>query len=208
MAQAKRAVLYLRVSTDEQTTANQREALHAVAERKGWQVVAEYEDAGISGSKGRDHRPAFDVMLTAAASPRKKFDVVMTWSVDRLGRSLNHLVGALSELHTAGIDLFLHQQDVDTTTPSGRAMFQMLGVFAEFERSIITSRINAGIARVKATGVTKSGKPVGRPRVDDAIEQSIRDQLAAGVGMLKIARALNVGTTVVQRIAKEVRAAA
>ncbi len=203
----KRAALYLRVSTGEQTTDNQRRELLATAERKGWTVVVEYEDAGISGAKGRECRPGFDAMLKAASLQRKRFDVVMAWSVDRLGRSLLDLLNGLTELHTAGIDLFLHQQDVDTTTPGGRAMFQMMGVFAEFERSMITSRINAGIARVKAGGATKSGKPTGRPRVDGTIEQEIRNQLAQGVGMLKIGKMLGVGTTVVQRVARDGAAA-
>ena len=150
--------------------------------------------------------PGFDALLKAAAQRRKRFDVVMAWSVDRLGQSLIDLISGLQELHAAKVDLFLHQQDIDTTTPGGKALFQMMGVFAEFERAMITDRIRAGVARVKATGVTKSGKPTGRPRTDAATEQAIRDQLAQGVGMLKIGRNLKVGTTVVQRIAKEATA--
>ncbi len=207
MANQKRAALYLRVSTNGQSVENQRRELLAAAERKGWIVVAEYEDAGISGSKGREQRPGFDAMLKTASLQRKKFDVLMAWSVDRLGRSLTHLVSALTELHAAKVDLFLHQQDIDTTTPAGRALFQMMGVFAEFERAMIVDRINAGIARVKAGGTTKSGKPTGRPRVDQATEQAIRDQLAQGVGMLKIGKRLGVGTTVVQRVARNGAAA-
>ena len=112
----------------------------------------------------------------------------MAWSVDRLGRSLIDLISGLQELHAAKVDLFLHQQDIDTTTPGGKALFQMMGVFAEFERAMTTDRIRAGVARVKATGVTKSGKPTGRPRTDATTEQAIRDQLAQGIGMLKIGR--------------------
>ena len=92
-------------------------------------------DLIISGAKGRDKRPALDAMLKDAT--RKRFDVIAAWSVDRLGRSLQHLVTMLSHIHGAGIDLYLHQQAVDTSTPSGRAIFQMMGVFAEFERSMI-----------------------------------------------------------------------
>jgi DNA invertase Pin-like site-specific DNA recombinase len=203
MSNPKRAALYLRVSTNEQTVENQRKELHAVASRRGWEIVAEFEDAGISGAKGREDRPGFDALLRAAAQRRKRFDVVMAWSVDRLGRSLIDLISGLQELHAAKVDLFLYQQDIDTTTPGGKALFQMMGVFAEFERAMITDRIRAGVARVKTTGVTKSGKPTGRPRTDAVTEQAIRDRLAQGVGMLKIGRNLNVGTTVVQRIAKE-----
>jgi DNA invertase Pin-like site-specific DNA recombinase len=154
----KRAVLYLRVSTLDQTTANQERELRQVAERAGWQIVRVYKDRGISGAKGKDKRPEFDALHKAAA--RREFDVVMAWSVDRLGRSLQDLVGFLSEIHAAGVDLFLHQQGIDTTSPGGKAMFQMLGVFAEFERSIIQERVRAGLRRAKA-----EGKRLGRPRM-------------------------------------------
>jgi DNA invertase Pin-like site-specific DNA recombinase len=200
MAKAKRAAIYLRVSTDEQTTQNQRRELEGAAEHRGWQVVAVYEDAGISGAKGRDKRPGLDQMLKDAT--RRKFDVVMAWSADRLGRSLSDLVAGLQELHGAGVDLFLHQQAVDTTAPAGKAMFQMLGVFSEFERSMIQSRVKAGMARIKAGAPTKSGKPVGRPTISPAVEQAIREHLKAGVGMLKTARLVGVGSGTVQRIAR------
>ena len=146
----KRVALYLRVSTSEQTTRNQRRELHAVSERHGWSVVATYEDAGISGAKGRDERPGFDRLMVAVA--RREIDMVAAWSVDRLGRSLTDLLGFLTDLHAKGVDLFLHQQGLDTSTPSGRAMFQMLGVFAEFERAMIRERVMAGLARARADG--------------------------------------------------------
>src|SRR4249919_1448252 len=136
-----RAALYLRVSTDEQTTDNQRRELEAAAQRVGWGVDHVLADEGISGSKGRDRRPAFDRLHRLIA--RREIDLVMAWSVDRLGRSLQDLVAFLSEIHAAGVDLFLHQQGLDTTTPAGKAMFQMLGGFAEFERSIIQERVRA-----------------------------------------------------------------
>jgi DNA invertase Pin-like site-specific DNA recombinase len=196
----QRAALYLRVSTDGQTTANQREALEAVAAQRGWQIVATYEDAGISGSKGRDKRPGLDAALKDAS--RGKFDVLCAWSVDRLGRSLADLVNGLQELHAARVDLFLHQQALDTTTAAGRAMFGMLAVFAEFERAIIVSRVNAGMARAKQSG-TKSGKAIGRPRVTRKIEQRIREELALGHGILKVAAIVGVGSSTVQRIKAE-----
>ena len=157
-----------------------------------------YRDAGISGSKGRDQRPGFDAMHKDAA--RRRFDVVMAWSVDRLGRSLQDLCGFLSELHSLGIDLFLHQQGIDTTTPAGKAMFQMMGVFAEFERSMIRERVNAGIARAKA-----GGKHCGRPFIDTKLEGRIRAALAAPdrPGLHKIAKQFRVGTGTVQRIAAQ-----
>jgi DNA invertase Pin-like site-specific DNA recombinase len=204
MAKTKRAAVYLRVSTDEQTTNNQRRELEVAAEARGWQVVASYEDAGISGAKGRANRPGLDAMLKDAT--RRKFDVVMAWSVDRLGRSLADLVVGLQELHDARVDLFLHQQAVDTTTSAGKAMFQMLGVFAEFERAMIKDRVNAGIARIKAGGATKSGNPLGRPTIKADVEQAIREHLAAGNGMLKTAKLVGVGSGTVQRVARAMKA--
>ena len=117
-----------------------------------------FEDSGISGAKGREKRPAFDGLLKDAT--RGKFDIVAAWSVDRLGRSLQDLVAFLAELRDTGRDLYLHQQAIDTSTPSGRAMFQMLGVFAEFERGLIRERVNAGLARARAKGTKLGRRPV------------------------------------------------
>jgi len=189
----KRVALYLRVSTKGQSVENQRRDLELVAKRSGWRVVEIYKDSGISGAKGRDQRPGFDRLMKDAT--RRQFDVVAAWSVDRLGRSLQDLVTSLGELHTLGVDLYLHQQAIDTTTPSGKALFQMMGVFAEFERAIIRERVNAGLARAKATGVKLGRKPVG-----SETERRIRELRATGMGILKIARELGVGTSVVQRV--------
>jgi DNA invertase Pin-like site-specific DNA recombinase len=130
MGRKKRVALYLRVSTSEQTTKNQRRELQTVAKRHGWGVAAIFEDAGISGAKGRNGRPGLDAMMKAVT--RREIDLVAAWSVDRLGRSLTDLLEFLRELHAKGVDLFLHQQGLDTSTPSGRALYQMLGIFAEF----------------------------------------------------------------------------
>ena len=196
-SKTKRVAIYTRVSTDGQSVENQRRELLAVAERRGWHVVTEYSDHGISGAKDRDKRPAFDRMLKA--STRGEVDVIMAWSVDRLGRSLQHLVAFLGEVHAAGVDLYLHQQSLDTSTPSGRAMFQMCGVFAEFERSMIVERVNAGLKRARA-----AGKALGRPKVSPEIEQRVRKALAKGDrGILKIAAEYGVGSSTVQRIKAE-----
>jgi DNA invertase Pin-like site-specific DNA recombinase len=196
----KRVAIYLRVSTSKQETSNQRRELEAVASRSGWQVVKIYEDAGISGAKGRDKRPGLDAMLKAVNA--KEFDMVAAWSVDRLGRSLTDLLGILQGLHDKGVDLFLHQQGLDTSTTAGKAMFQMLGVFAEFERGIIRERVNAGLARAKANGIK-----LGRRRVKPSIEQRIQELRKGGMGILKIGREVGVGTSVVQRVlALEARA--
>jgi DNA invertase Pin-like site-specific DNA recombinase len=154
MAKAsKRVALYTRVSTDAQTTASQRRELEAWAERAGHTVVKVYEDQGISGTKGRDKRPAFDALLKAAV--RREFEMIAVWSSDRLGRSLQHLIEVLQTIRDTGTGLYIHAQSIDTTTPAGRAMFGMLGVFSEFEREMIVARVNAGIARAKQHG-TKS----------------------------------------------------
>jgi DNA invertase Pin-like site-specific DNA recombinase len=198
---SKRVGLYLRVSTGDQTVENQRQALRAAAEYRGWTVVEEYVDEGISGARGREKRPAFDRLLKAVV--RRKIDIVAAWSVDRLGRSLQDLVLFLGELRAAGVDLYVDRQAVDTTTPAGKALFQMLGVFAEFERSIIQERINAGIARARVVG-TRSGKPIGRARIDATKEAAIRTALASGKGILKTAHECSTGTSVVQRIKAEI----
>jgi DNA invertase Pin-like site-specific DNA recombinase len=190
---AKRVALYARVSTDGQTTENQTRELRQVAERHGWTVVAEYVDHGISGAKGRDKRPQFDALLKGVA--RKEFGLVAAWSVDRLGRSLLDLLGFLGDVQAKGVDLYLHQQAVDTSTPGGKALFQMMGVFAEFERAMIRERVNAGLARARAKGTV-----LGRPKVAEKIEQRIRDMAADGVGKLRTARTLGVGVSVVQRV--------
>ena len=143
----KRAAIYGRVSTKDQTTDNQMRELREIAERAGWEVVDEFVDHGVSGAKGRDKRPQFDALCKAVV--RREVDVVMSWSVDRLGRSLQHLVAFLADLEGAGVDLFLSQQGVDTTTPGGKALFQMMGVFAEFERSMIKERVQSGIERAR-----------------------------------------------------------
>src|SRR5439155_16462846 len=123
----KRVALYLRVSTGDQTIENQERDLREAAQRRGWQIVEVYQDEGISGAKGRDKRPAFDRLHKAII--RREVDVVATWSVDRLGRSLPDLIAFLGEVQGAGCDLYLHRQGLDTGTPAGKAMFQMMGVF-------------------------------------------------------------------------------
>src|SRR4030081_389098 len=184
----KRVAIYLRISTSKQDTNNQRRELLAVAARSGWDVVRVYEDAGISGAKGRDKRPGLDAMWKAVNA--KEFAMVAAWSVDRVGRSLTDLLGILQSLHDKGTDLFLHQQGLDTSTVAGRAMYQMLSVFAEFERCIIRERVNAGLARARAKG-TKLGRRTVRP----SVEARIRELRGAGMGILKIGRTVGGGTS-------------
>jgi DNA invertase Pin-like site-specific DNA recombinase len=123
---------------------------------------------------------------------------VAAWSVDRLGRSLTHLLSFLTELHAKGVDLFLHQQGLDTTTPSGRAMFQMLGVFAEFERAMIRERVMSGLARARA-----EGKQLGRRPVEQSKAKKVKQVLALrsqGIGIRRIAREVGLGVGTVIRL--------
>ena len=189
----KRVAFYLRVSTGEQTTENQRRELEQVAKRSGWQVVEVYEDAGVSGANGREKRPAFDKLLKDATA--RQFDLVAAWSVDRLGRSLQHLVAFLGELHALKIDLYLHQQGIDTTTPAGKAMFQMMGVFAEFERAMIQERVKSGLARARA-----SGQRLGRPPVAARKRAEVLKLRQAGMSVRNIARTAGLAPGTVQRI--------
>jgi DNA invertase Pin-like site-specific DNA recombinase len=189
----RNAAIYVRVSTDGQTVENQTRELRQIAERRGWQVVEIYSDAGISGAKGRDKRPGLDGMLKDAN--KRRFDVVMAWAIDRLGRSLIDLLGTIQHLEACGVDLFLEQQAIDTTTPAGRLMFQVCGAFAEFERSMIRQRVKLGLKRAVANGAR-----LGRPKVDDAIERKVRAQLDKGTGIIKTAKLLGIGVGTVQRI--------
>lgn len=202
MTVGKRVAIYARVSTDGQTVDNQLRELEAIADRSGWTVVARFADAGISGAKGRSLRPAFDALHKAIV--RREIDRVMAWSVDRLGRSLQDLVSFLAEMQAARCDLYLHVQGLDTGTPAGKAMFQMLGVFSEFERAMIVERVRSGLERARA-----QGKRLGRPTVSRSTEAAIRAALAeGGKGINRIARELGCGSSVVQRIRAEMQASA
>jgi DNA invertase Pin-like site-specific DNA recombinase len=122
--------MYCRVSTPSQTTANQRHDLGRVAAARGWNVVAQFSDDGIGGAKGRSGRPALDALLKAAV--RGEFDLLAIWSIDRLGRSLQHLVETVNELRSVGVDLYVHQQAIDTSSPAGKLAFSVFGALAEY----------------------------------------------------------------------------
>jgi DNA invertase Pin-like site-specific DNA recombinase len=202
----KRVALYLRVSTGEQTTANQRLELGAWAARCGYTVAEVYEDHAISGAKSSDQRPALSRLLKDAV--RRRCDMVAVWAVDRLGRSLTDLLNTLQTLKQSKVGLFLHQQGIDTSTAAGKAFFQMLGVFAEFERAIIVERVNAGIARAKAEG-TKSGKAIGRPALKTKRVDAARAALAEGksIRAAALAAGISVGSAAALRKATAGRSA-
>ncbi len=148
---------------------------------------ATYTDEGVSGAKGRDRRPGLDALCGAVA--RREADLVAAWSVDRLGRSLQDLVGFLGELRAKGVDLYLHVQGLDTSTPAGRAMFQMLGVFSEFERAMIQERVRAGLERARARG-RRLRRP---PALSRRQQRQLRQDRDAGMSLRVLAR--KYGTT-------------
>lgn len=198
----KRVAFYVRVSTTAgQTVENQLRDLHAVAERSGWTVAHIFADEGISGKHGRDKRPAFDAMMTAIT--RREIDLVASWSVCRIGRSLQHLVGFLGEINASHVDLYLHQQSIDTSTPAGRALFGMLGVFSELERSLIAERVKAGLNRARA-----AGKHCGRPKLEPAKVQTVEKLLVKGMSIDVIAKKARVGVGSVCRIKSRMKEAA
>src|SRR5829696_2107219 len=197
MPKTLKAALYARVSTTGQTVENQLRELRAVATRHGWEMASTFKDQAISGAQGREKRPGLDKLLHAVA--RREVDLVAAWSVDRLGRSLQDLLSVLGEIHAKGCDLYLHQQGIDTRTPGGKALFQMMGVFAEFERAMIVERVKSGLARAKA-----QGKQLGRPRNNDpALIAEVKRLRADGLGINRVARRLGVGSSYVQRIVAE-----
>lgn len=191
----KRVALYLRISTADrgQTVENQLRPLHESADRLGWSIVAIHKDEGISGAKGRDGRPGLNALLKGVT--RGEYDVVAAWSVCRLGRSLPDLLGLLSELQVRGVDLYLHQQALDTGTPAGRMLFGMLGLFGEFERAMIRDRVLAGLHRARS-----SGKRLGRPPTSPFKVGHIRAALAQGCGVRETARLLKVSAAKVSEV--------
>jgi len=183
----KKVCLYCRVSTTHQTSENQLRELRGVAERMGYEIVSEFIDNGISGAKSRKDRPALDEMMKLAT--QRKFEMVMCWSIDRLGRSLQHLVEILNELQAMKIDLFFMQQGMDTTTPSGRMIFSVFGAIGEFERNLIRERVIAGQQRAKASGVH-----IGRPtKMNDGMRSAIQAMHQNGISIRQIAKACKVG---------------
>jgi len=183
----KKIAIYARVSTDKQTCENQLLELRIIAKRMGYEVVSEFIDNGISGSKGREGRPALDLMMKSAT--QRKFDMVMCWSIDRLGRSLQNLVEILNELQSMRIDLFFLQQGMDTSTPSGRMIFSVFGAIGEFERNLIRERVIAGQKRAVANGV-KMGRP---SKMNEGMRSAIQLLREKGMGIKQIAKQLQVG---------------
>lgn len=191
----RRAAIYARVSTADQTTENQLLRLREVAARAGWEIVQTFTETASGASRSR---PALDAMMAQAA--RRRFDVVMAWDVSRLGRSLRDLVDLFESLRALKVDLYLEQQALDTSTPAGRALLQMSGVFAEFERAMIVERTKAGLALARARGVH-----CGRPPAPDGLVESIRALRSQKIGIDRIAKELRCGKGLVQRVCTEMK---
>lgn len=185
-----KAAIYCRVSTDEQNPDLQLSELERMAEARGFEIVERYIDRGISGAKGR--RPELDRLMTDAR--RGKFRAVLVWKLDRFARSLRHLVNALEELEGYGVDFVSHQDPVDTSTPSGRLLFQIIGAMAEFERSLIRERVTAGLRQAKKRGV-KLGRRATEIDVARALE--LRKE---GATLRDIASELEVSKDKVHRV--------
>lgn len=196
---ANRAALYLRVSTQDQTTENQKRDLEKLCELRGWEIVETYQDDGISGAKGRTARPGLDQLLKDAR--RRKFDVAVFWSVDRLGRSTAQVTANMDDLEACGVSQFYFKESMDTSTAHGKAMLEMAAVFAKLERSMIQERVKAGIARRKA-----QGKSFGRPKIAASKEREIKKLRAKGTGIQKIAKTVGCGVSAVQRVLKDQQA--
>jgi DNA invertase Pin-like site-specific DNA recombinase len=184
---SQRVAIYTRVSTSQQTVENQLLELRAVAEKMGWHVVAELRDEGISGTKGRDQRPAFDQLTRLVV--QRKVDVVLAWDISRLGRSLMHLVDFMNTLQNVAVDLYVHQQAIDTSTPSGRMVFGIFASLAAFERELIAERIKSGLARAKAQGV-KLGRP---SKLNDSVRSAAKCLYDRGMSVRNIAKELGIG---------------
>ena len=185
--------LYARVSTSDQTTENQVLELQKVADRMGWTVTGTFLDV-VSGAKSK--RPGLDALMKCVA--RREFDMVMCWDVSRLGRSLSHLIALLEEFDAKKTDLYFHQNQLDTSTPSGKAMFGMMSVFSQFERSLIQERVKAGLERAKA-----QGKRLGRPPVPPIQRQKIKRLREEGLSYRKIAKRTGLSVCTVHRLADQ-----
>lgn len=189
----KRVALYARSSTDGISSENQLFELQTVASCMNWKVVGIYMEKGLSWPKKNEKMIAFKSLSEAAA--RHEFDLIMVWSIDRLGKSLQQLVEILTDIHAEDIDLYIHKQGIDTTTPTWQDFFRFGNVFAEFESTVIKESINTGLNRARA-----KGQILGRPRTKAAVEEEIKAYRKEGMGIKKIAKHLGIGVGVVQRV--------
>jgi len=190
----KKIAIYARVSTDKQSVENQLNELRTVANRMGYVIIQEYVDKGISGAKSRVDRPSLDLMMKDAV--RGRFDMVMCWSIDRLGRSLQNLIEILNELQSVKVDLYFLQQAIDTSSPMGKMIFSILGALGSYERELIKERVIAGQQRAKS-----EGKHIGRPsQINDALKEAVKLLRKKGMAIKKIAKTLSIGVGSVYKV--------
>jgi len=184
-----RVALYARVSTTEQSTDSQLLDLRRFVSERGWTIFKEYVDEGISGTK--DSRPALNELMNDAK--KRRFDVVLVWRFDRFARSTKHLILALEEFKNLGIDFVSYQENIDTSSPLGSAIFTIISAVAQLERDIIAERVKAGLRRAR-----ENGKKLGRPRVAVDVTKiaALRDE---GHSWARISRELGIGKGTAQR---------
>ena len=188
-----KVAIYVRVSTQHQTTENQLVELHEVCDRNDWEIVEEYNET-ISGTKGINERTELNRLLIDAG--RKKFDKVVVWSVDRVGRSMKHLVNVLSQLKDLGCDIYSYKQAIDTSTTMGSSFFHMVGIFAELENNMRAERQRIGIKRALENGA-KFGR---KTKLDEATISTISDMRKQGQSIRKIAKQVNLGIATVHKV--------
>ena len=189
---SKRVALYIRVSTKEQTTENQRIELLEICRRNNYEVVEIYDET-VSGTKDLKDRPELKRLLKEAS--QKKFEKLIIWSVDRLGRNLKNIIGVLSTLHESGIEVFSYKQGIDTSTTMGRSFMAITGIFAEIENDLRKERQSIGIKRAIAQGA-KFGR---KPKVNDRIRDEVVTLRSEGMSYRNIGKELGLTATTVQR---------
>ncbi len=188
--QFKTVAIYARVSTDKQKVDMQLNELRAFVNRSGWKVYKEFIDEGYTGSNTQ--RPAFTEMRHEAR--KRKFDILLVWKLDRLSRSLKDLINTLDELGHSGINFISYDNNLDTTTPTGKLVFQIIGAVAEFEKDIIRERVVAGLENAK-----QSGKRLGRPKIHDGILEKAIELRKQGLSFRKIEKQLRVGEGTIRK---------
>ena len=192
-----RVCLFSRCSTDHQTTENQLKILREVAEHRDYEIVSEISEHGVSGAKSRKDRKHFDDLIKGAV--KAEYDLIMVFDVSRLGRSLQELVGFLTEIEASGCQLYIHNSGLDTQTASGRALFGMMAVFASFERELIRDRVKAGLERAKSNGVKLGRKSV----LTDGLKESIHHMRSHDVSVRQIAKTLKIGVGTIYKVIRE-----
>jgi DNA invertase Pin-like site-specific DNA recombinase len=190
-----KCAIYVRVSTKSQDTDNQLQPLKEYAQRCGYEVVGVYEDKGVSGIKSS--RPSLDMMVLDAR--RRRFSMILAWSIDRVGRNMTHLCSFVDEMNQLGVNLYFHQSSIDTTTSVGKMFFHIISSVASFERELIRERVIAGLERAKSNGVV-----LGRPtQMNEGMKSAIKILKEKGVGVRETCRQLGIGSATYYKVVRE-----